>query len=135
MLSVYKSILGTDPVTLIAGKSKINSPSTGSFTATCCLIVNTYSSDINVNLYLEIEDKVKDQAGDTLTSELDLHYFAYGLVIPANTSIDIFQYASQAFPDDRSLKFSLENSVHSADVSIKYERTGSAARGRTVNQY
>lgn len=135
MPSVYKSISGTDPVTLITGKSKINSPSSGTFTATCCFIVNTHSSDININLYLEVEDKVKDQAGNTLSSQSDLHYFAYGLVVPANTSIDIFQYASQTFPDEYSLKVSLENSAHSADVSTKYERAGSSSTGRTVNQY
>lgn len=135
MPSVYKSISGTDPVTLITGISRINSPSINTFTATCCLIVNTHSSDINVNLYLETEDRVLDQAGDTLASQVDRHYFAYGLVIPVNTSVDIFQYASQTFSDDRSLKFSLENSADTADVSIKYERTESAARGRTVNQY
>src|SRR6056300_11962 len=141
MPNVYKSILGTDPVVAITGTgiTQASGSSGNTFTATCCLIVNTHTADVTVNVYLEAPNlitQVPSADGEGyLFQETDTHYFAYGLVLPAGVSIDIFQYSPHTFSQEYSLKISIEEALGSADVSVKYDVNNSTTQVRTINQY
>lgn len=141
MPSVYKSISGTDPVTMITGTgiTQNSGSSNSTFTATCCLIVNTHSTDVTVNVYLEAANlitQIPSADGEGyLFQDINTHYFAYSLVLPAGVSIDVFQYSPHTFSQEYSLKVSLAGASDSADVSVKYESKNNTNQGRIVNQY
>lgn len=141
MPNVYKSISGTTPAVMISGTgiTATSGTTSNTFTATCCLIANTHTTDVTVNVYLEainLSTQVPSADGEGyLSQESETHYFAYGLVLPAGVSVDIFQYSPHTFSQEYSLKVSIEEASGSADVAVKYENNTTTTQIRTVNQY
>lgn len=132
----------TDGAVLINNHKSLSS-SPYNVTVYKCSIVNTYSANITVDVYLEhFNEEETNKLYGTEENNADrervtqIFYKAKGLVIPAGVSVDIFDSTSCVYNSRYSFKIKLSAAAETADVSISYE-TGSSTRGtrQNINQY
>jgi hypothetical protein len=134
---VRKNISGSEAVKVIRGidldrnATKINK-------ITKCLIANTYTADVTVDVYLEAVDNAATNRkyGSNLVDKVaETFYIIKQIVIPTGVSLEIFDGQSCTADNRYSFYVKLSGAAETVDVSIDYESTNIVGNRTVRNQY
>ena len=134
---VRKNIAGTEEVKVIRGRD-LDRSATKINVINKCLIVNTYTGDVTVDVYIKAIDYAATERkyGHTEGDKVEeVFYIIKQAVIPTGVSLELFDEHPCTADNRYSFFIKLSAAAETADVLINYDSTTISGSRTGRNQY